>query len=59
MKRPDLAQAPPPRACGRSSVVTRDGFETALRVPGNARHAAAQALDVAGAVLARSPTVAV
>ena len=54
-----LLAGPTPERVQAVDVVTRDGFETALRVPGNAGHAAAQALDAAGAVLAQSATVAV
>lgn len=41
-----------------AGTVQRQGFETALRLPGGARYAAAAALDAAGAELARSVPVA-
>ncbi len=54
-----LLAGPTPESLRAVDIVTRDGFETALRVPRNARQAAAQALDAVGAVLAQSATVVV
>jgi hypothetical protein len=54
-----LLTGPSASALAGVRTVPRQGFETALRLPGNAAYAAAAALDANGAELARSAAIPV